>query len=96
MLRQTGDVRAINDDLAAVNLERSCDGVQHGWTSLPIAADDGDEVAVVQGQIQVIQRHFCVLDCAGIEGLADIDKFKHGAFPPFWSFRGTFYSSNTE
>ena len=30
MLRQTGDVRAINDDLAAVNLERSCNGVQHG------------------------------------------------------------------
>ncbi len=89
MLRQAGDVRAVNDDLAAVDLERARNGVQHSRLPCPVAADDSDEIAVVQGQIQVIQRRFGV-DRTGVEGFADIDKLKHGAIPPFWLFHGTF------
>ena len=95
MLRQAGDVRAVNDDLAAVDLERARNGVQHSRLPCPVAADDSDEIAVVQGQIQVIQRRFGV-DRTGVEGFADIDKLKHGAIPPFWLFHGTFFPSNTE
>ena len=95
MLRQAGDVRAVNDDFAAVDLERARNGVQHSRLPCPVAADDSDEIAVVQGQIQVIQRRFGV-DRTGVEGFADIDKLKHGAIPPFWLFHGTFCPSNTE
>ena len=95
MLRQAGDVRAVNDDFAAVDLKRARNGVQHSRLPCPVAADDSDEIAVVQGQIQVIQRRFGV-DRTGVEGFADIDKLKHGAIPPFWLFHGTFFPSNTE
>ena len=94
MLRQAGDVGAVDDDLTAVDLEGARDGVQHGRLARAVAADDGDEIAVVESQVQIVQRGLCV-DGAGVKGLAHIDEFKHGVFPPFLPCRGTSCPSST-
>ena len=41
-----------------------------------VAADDGDEIAVLQGQVHVIQRH-TLIHGAAVEGLSDVTHSQH-------------------
>ena len=68
---------AVDDDLAGVDKERAGGGVEHRGLARAVAADDGDEVAVVQRQTQAVQRGLGV-DGAGVEGLIKFLEFKHG------------------
>ena len=86
MLAQTGDVHAVDDDLAAVHGPDAGDGVQHGRLACTVAADDGDEVALIQLQVQAVQGRLLV-DGACVEGLGNILYLKHCLRPPclpFW------------
>ena len=77
VLGQVRDVSAVDDDLAGVDKERAGGGVEHRGLARAVAADDGDEVAVVQRQTQAVQRGFGV-DGAGVKGLIKFLEFKHG------------------
>ena len=77
VLGQVRDVGAVDDDLAGVDKERAGGGVEHRGLARAVAADDGDEVAVVQRQTQAVQRGFGV-DGAGVKGLIKFLEFKHG------------------
>ena len=77
VLGQVRDVGAVDDDLAGVDKERAGGGVEHRGLARAVAADDGDEVAVVQRQTQAVQRGLGV-DGAGVEGLIKFLEFKHG------------------
>ena len=46
VLRQRGDVDAVQLDAALVGLPGAADGVLHGALSGAVAADDGDEIPV--------------------------------------------------
>ena len=46
-----------------------------------VTADDGDEVAVGQGETDAPEGLFFV-DGAGVKGLVDIPNLKHGRRPP--------------
>ena len=86
MLAQTGDVHAVDDDLAAGHGPDAGDGVQHGGLACAVAADDGDEVALIQLQVQAVQGRLLV-DGACVEGLGNILYLKHCLRPPclpFW------------
>ena len=76
ILRQGGHVHAVNEDFPGVHLKHSGDGVEHGALARAVAADDGDEIALVHGQIQTVQRHLLV-HRSGVEGLADIFQLQH-------------------
>ena len=71
VLRLAGDILTVQQDGAAVHGERACHSVEHGGFSRAVAADDGDEIAVMEGQRQVVQRCFGV-DCAGEEGFGNM------------------------
>ena len=60
VLRQGGNVDAVQLDAALVGLPGTADGVLHGALSGAVAADDGDEIPVPQRQAQVVQRHALV------------------------------------
>jgi len=77
VLGQVRDVGAVDDDLAGVDKERAGGGVEHRGLARAVAADDGDEVAVVQRQTQAVQRGLGV-DGARVEGLIKFLEFKHG------------------
>ena len=77
VLGQVRDVGAVDDDLAGVDKERAGGGVEHRGLARAVAADDGDEVAVVQRQTQAVQRGLGV-DGAGVKGLIKFLEFKHG------------------
>ena len=76
ILRQGGHIHAVNEDFTGVHLKHSGDGVEHGALARAVAADDGDEIALVHGQIQTVQRHLLV-HRSGVEGLADIFQLQH-------------------
>ena len=67
MLAQAGDVHAVDQDLALVHRPYTGNGVQHGGFTCTVAADDGDEIALVQLQVQTVQGGFLV-HRARIEG----------------------------
>ena len=81
VFRQTGNVLPVQKDGSGIHLNGSGHRIQHGRLTRAVAADDGDEVPVVEGQVQVVQRGLGV-DRAGIEGLADVDEFKHFSHLP--------------
>ena len=77
VLRQRGNVDAVQLDAALVGLPGAADGVLHGALSGAVAADDGDEIPVPQRQAQVVQRH-ALVHGAAVEGLGDVIHFQHG------------------
>ena len=54
VFRQGGHVHAVNEDFPGVHRENAGDGVEHGTLARAVAADDGDEVTLVHGQIQAV------------------------------------------
>ena len=80
MLRQAGDVLPVHEDLAHINGPHTGNGVQHGGLARAVAADNGDKIAVLQGQLQPAQGNLLV-DGAGIKGLVNVFDLKHGASP---------------
>ena len=80
VLRQAGDVHAVQNNIALVGGENAGDEVQGGGFAGTVAADDGDEIAVLQGQVQAVDGAFLV-DGPGIKRLIKIFQFKHGAPP---------------
>ena len=92
--RQTGDVPAVENDGARIHLDGARHGVQHGGFARAVAADDGDEIPVVQGQVQAVQSRFGI-HRAGIKGLADVFDLKHSGHLPSLSSHG-YCSSNRE
>ena len=86
MLRQMGDVPAAEEDGAVIDLEGTGDGVEHGALAGAVAADDRDEIALVQGQVHTGQRHLAH-DRTGVEGFAEVLQdqhfgISHGVFLP--------------
>ena len=82
VLRQIGDVRPAEHDRTAVHGPHAGHGVEQRGFSGAVSADDGDEIAVAQMQIEIDQRLFLV-DGAGVEGFADVVDIKHFPAPPF-------------
>ena len=68
-------------DLALVYGPDTGHRVQHGGFTRTVAADDGNEVALIQLQVQPVQGRF-LIDGACIEGLGDILDLKHFSHPP--------------
>ena len=81
VLAQFGDVDAVDQNLALVYGPDTGHRVQHGGFARTVAADDGNEVALVQLQVQPVQGRF-LIDRACIEGLGDILDLKHFSHPP--------------
>ena len=79
VLRQVGDVPAAQEDGAAVHLEGTGDGVEHGALAGAVAADDGDEIPFAEGQVHAGQRHF-PHDGAGVKGLVQSLQDQHFGF----------------
>ena len=76
MLRHVGQVHTANGDAAGIHRPHAGHGVEQSGLAGAIAADDGDEVAVVQVQADAPQGGLFV-DRAGVEGLPDILYVKH-------------------
>ena len=81
MLAQAGDVHAVNEDLALVHRPHTGNGIQHGGFTCTVAADDGNEIALVQLQAQPVQGGLLV-HRACIEGFGNILDLKHFLRPP--------------
>jgi hypothetical protein len=81
VLRQMGHVHPAHGDGALVHRPHPGDGVEEGGLARAVAADDGDEVPLVQVERHPIQGGFFVHG-AGVEGLIDIFHVKHGHSPP--------------
>ena len=98
VLRKVRHVRTVDDDLAGVDEERAGGGVEHRRLARAVAADDGDEIAVVERDAQAAEGGLCV-DRAGIKGLVEILEFKHSGCPLSACSApcgGTFCSSSRE
>ena len=83
VLGHIGYVHAVDFDGAVVRLPHACDGVEQGRFACAVAADDGDEIAVLQLQIQPVQGGLGV-DRACVEGLLQVGDLKHGAHLLRW------------
>ena len=81
VLAQFGDVDAVDQNLALVYGPDTGHRVQHGGFTRTVAADDSDEVALIQLQVQPVQGRF-LIDGTCIEGLGDILDLKHFSHPP--------------
>ena len=79
MLRQGGDVDTVKDDLSGIGLPRAADGVLHGAFARAVAADDGDEIPIVQRERQVVQRDLFIHGAA-VENLCYMAHFKHDSY----------------
>ena len=71
MFRQAGNIHVVDDDAALINSPYPGDRVEHGGFSRAVAADDSDEIAVVQMQAQPVQSYLFI-DGFGVEGFPDI------------------------
>ena len=56
VLRQRRHVHAVNEDVPLVDRPDARDGVQERRFARAVAADDSDEIAVVEAQAQILQR----------------------------------------
>ena len=61
VLRQAGDIPAVNENLTGVHRPDACDGVECGGFSRAIAADDGYKIPVIQFQIDAVERILLIL-----------------------------------
>ena len=82
ILAQAGDIHAVDEDRAGVHGPDARHGIHHGGLTCAIAADDGAEIAVVEGQADTL-KGFLFIDGTGIEGLINIADFQHVTCPPF-------------
>ena len=80
-LRKMGNILPVDGNAALIHREGPGDGIQQGGFARPVAADDGDEIAVIQGEGKPVQRNFLV-DGPGVKDLADIFQLQHTAEPP--------------
>ena len=76
VLRQVGDIGAADGDGALVHRPGAGHGVEHGALSGAVAADDGAEVPLVQGEAHPPQG-LLLVDGPGVEGLPDLLNLKH-------------------
>ena len=86
VFRQIGHIHPVDRDAALIYRPDARHGVEQRGFARAVAADDRDEIAVVQGQGNAVQRGLFV-DRARIKGLADLFDLKHGSFPlsrAFW------------
>ena len=81
MLAQAGHIHTVNNDLAFVHRPHTGNCVQHGGFACTVAADHGNEIALVQLQVQAVQGSFLV-DRASVKGLGNILDLKHFLHPP--------------
>ena len=75
---QAGHVGAVDDDGALVHGPGAGDGVHQGALAGAVAADDGDEVPVLHGEIHAVQGALFV-HRAGVESLIDPFDLKHAS-----------------
>ena len=77
VLGQVGQVVAVEVDGARVHREYARNQVERGGLAGAVAADDRDEIAVFQRQIEVVNRTL-LIDRSGVERFVDSFKFEHG------------------
>ena len=82
VVRQLCDIPAVQRNRAAVRQKGSRDGVEQGGFARAVGAEDGDEIARVQMERQILQRLF-LIDRAGVKGQTDVVQLQHLDFPPF-------------
>ena len=70
MFFAVGDILAAQYDPPFIHVKASRDCVEEGGFPCAVAADDGGEIPVCEGQAYVIQRFFFV-DGAGVKGFGD-------------------------
>ena len=78
-----GDVGAVDENLAAVGEDCAADQIEQRSLSGSVAANDGDELIVRDGEIKIPVENLFV-DRAGIICLADVFKLQHFSSP--WPF----------
>ena len=76
VLRQGGEVDPVQKDLPRIRQPCAADGVLHGALPGAVAADDGDEVPVVEGEGQIVEGDL-LIHGTGIEDLGHMAHFKH-------------------
>ena len=83
MLRHVGHIDAVDLDGAEVRLPDTGDGVLQCGLTGAVAADNGDEIAFFNMQVQTVQG--CLgIDGAGVEGLLQIGELKHACHLLLW------------
>ena len=82
VLGQVGDVDAVDGDGAGIHRPHPGHGIEQGGLAGAVAADDGDEIPVGQGEGDPVEGPL-LIDGAGVKGLVDLFEFKHCAPPPF-------------
>ena len=86
MLGHLGHILAIDLDGAEIRLPNTGDGIEHGGLAGTVTADDGDEIAVFQVEIQTCQSGLRI-DRAGVKCLVKSCDLKHGPYLPNPSVR---------
>ena len=81
IFRELGDVHIVDEHLPLVEREDARHSVEHGGFSCAVTADDGHEIAVVQRQVEVLQRDLFI-DRAGVKYFGNVFQFKHLSSPP--------------
>ena len=69
-------ILTINNDLAHIHRPHTGNSIQHGGLARTVAADYGDEIAVLQCQVQIIQGNLLV-DRTGVKSLVNVFDLKH-------------------
>ncbi len=77
MDRQAGDILAVNQNGAAIELQLAGDGIEKARFAGAVGADDDAEIALVQDQVDAGQGTPLVRR-AGMEGLGRAPNLKHG------------------
>ena len=102
MLGQIGQVVAVQMNHARIHRIHACDQVQRGGLAGAVTADDGNEIAVLKGQVQVVNGTLFVYR-ARVEGLVNPFELQHVTWPPShqslrhsWLHRGNTCPSSTE
>ena len=76
MLGQIGQVVAVQMNHARIHRIHACDQVQRGGLAGAVAADDGNEIAVLKSQVQVVNGTLFVYR-ARVEGLVNPFELQH-------------------
>ena len=79
--RQAGNILPADGNAAAVHGKSPGDGVEQGGFARAVAADNGDEVPLVEMEGEVVQSRPGV-DGTRVEGLGDVFQIKHGCCLP--------------
>ena len=76
VVRLECNILVVQNYFSAVSQKRTADCIEQRGLSGPVCSDYGDEISVLDLEIHMIQSNL-FKNSLGIEGLADIDKFKH-------------------